>query len=535
MQPRPQRLLAARAITLANATSGADTITFDPTVFASAQTITLTSALPAISDDLTITGPGATLATISGNDLYELFYINFGKSLSISGLTLAHGRAASGSGGGIYNSQGSLTVTNSVFDSNVGSGTGGGAIYSIYGTGLSVSGTTFTGNSALYGEGGAIYSYGGPGLSVSSSTFTGNMALHGDGGAVAVISGTTLSVTDSSFSGNTSLYAGGGIYTGSGILTIRDSSFSGNASTSYSGGGIYNTSGGVIIGTTFSANTAVLNGGGLFLNNLSLLQIINSTIAGNSVSGTAAANGGGGLYAHQGSNSTKIINSTIANNSAANAATSGIWLDYNSLTIQNSIVADNNSANNCYFTNGSAITDGGHNLDNGTTCGFGGAVGQNTDPLLSALANNGGTTQTMALPGNSPALDAGSNPLAVDQDGNPLQYDQRGAGFPRISNTTVDIALTKPRHPRPISWWIAPMTPTCIPAPLRPTTALCAARSPSPIRWPRRNHHLRCKRVRCAADHHAVGHPANHHHRYEHHRIGRVAGHHRWCQPLPRL
>ncbi len=127
MQPQPQRLLAARGDQLANAISGADTITFDRTMFASAQTITLTSALPAISDDLTIR-PGATLATISGNDLYKLFYINFGKSLSISGLTLAHGRTPSGSGRHLQ-SPGFVTVTNSVFDSDVGSGTGGGAIY----------------------------------------------------------------------------------------------------------------------------------------------------------------------------------------------------------------------------------------------------------------------------------------------------------------------------------------------------------------------------------------------------------------------
>ena len=55
-------------------------------------------------------------------------------------------------------------------------------------------------------------------------------------------------------------------------------------------------------------------------------------------------------------------------------------------------------------------------------------------PLLGALANNGGPTQTHALLPGSPAIDSGSNALAVDQNGIPLSTDQRGAGFDRIQN-----------------------------------------------------------------------------------------------------
>ena len=45
---------------------GADTISFDPTVFATPQTILLGSELPQIDDDMTITGTGANLLTIDG-------------------------------------------------------------------------------------------------------------------------------------------------------------------------------------------------------------------------------------------------------------------------------------------------------------------------------------------------------------------------------------------------------------------------------------------------------------------------------------
>jgi len=58
-----------------------------------------------------------------------------------------------------------------------------------------------------------------------------------------------------------------------------------------------------------------------------------------------------------------------------------------------------------------------------------------TDPRLGPLANNGGSTQTMALLPGSPAINAGSNALTpVD-----TQYDQRGAGYSRIGDGTVDI------------------------------------------------------------------------------------------------
>ncbi|NJP07127.1 MAG: hypothetical protein HC837_16665 [Chloroflexaceae bacterium] len=53
-----------------------------------------------------------------------------------------------------------------------------------------------------------------------------------------------------------------------------------------------------------------------------------------------------------------------------------------------------------------------------------------SDPLLALLANNGGPAQTLALPANSPAIDAGSTTScpATDQRGIARPVDGNGDG-----------------------------------------------------------------------------------------------------------
>lgn len=89
----------------------------------------------------------------------------------------------------------------------------------------------------------------------------------------------------------------------------------------------------------------------------------------------------------------------------------------------NTIIAGND-CNNCYNGTGGTWTSLGHNLDSGSTCNFTqpGDL-QNTDPKLGPLADNGDTTQTMALLTGSPAIDAG------EDSGSPAT-DQRGVSRP---------------------------------------------------------------------------------------------------------
>ena len=89
-------LLSLReAIAFANAdSSGIATITFDPTVFATPQTITLTGSqleLSNTSETETITGPAAGV-TVSGGGLSRVFQVDAGVTASISGLTITGGK-----------------------------------------------------------------------------------------------------------------------------------------------------------------------------------------------------------------------------------------------------------------------------------------------------------------------------------------------------------------------------------------------------------------------------------------------------------
>jgi len=228
----------------------------------------------------------------------------------------------------------------------------------------------------------------------------------------------------------------GGAIANEGTLTLSDSTLSGNTAGDGGGGAIYNNGTTTLNSSTLSGNTASY--GGAVANLGGTLRIINSTLSANTAIGVDGTQGGGSLANYAVLASVVIINSTITGNTAVQAARSGLWLGAGTLTIQNSIVANNNGANNCAVTGGT-FTDGGNNLSNGTSCAFGGAVGQNTNPLLGALTNNGGVTQTHTLLSGSPAINAGNNAKALDAEGTPLTTDQRGTGFPRILDGTIDI------------------------------------------------------------------------------------------------
>ncbi len=198
-----------QAILSANFNSGPDTITFDPTVFASAKTITLTTGVLSITDAVTITGPGAKLATISGNNADRVFDVNVpgtGTAVAISGVTMTGGNRIEG--GGMFNLNAALTLTE----------------------------CAISGNKAFIG--GGIYANGGS-LVVQRCTLSGNSA--GSGGAIVFYSYSgSLTVDNSTISSNTVTSVGGGIYFGSKVgsgLTVRNSTITNNmASTA---GGIF--------------------------------------------------------------------------------------------------------------------------------------------------------------------------------------------------------------------------------------------------------------------------------------------------------
>jgi hypothetical protein len=84
--------------------------------FAVTGTVTLTSGQLSIGKNLTLSGPGPSLLTLSGNNASRIFQVTAG-TVTLSGLTLTRGRTT-GAGGAILNSGGTLTVSRCVLSSN---------------------------------------------------------------------------------------------------------------------------------------------------------------------------------------------------------------------------------------------------------------------------------------------------------------------------------------------------------------------------------------------------------------------------------
>src|SRR5262245_14221112 len=111
-----------QAVLDANGASGADSVAFS-SLFNSPQLITLTTGEIAINGQLVITGPGSSLATISGNKTSRIFNTALspaGAAINISGLTLVAGKPAKATdyGGAIVGIDEALTLTNCVFSGN---------------------------------------------------------------------------------------------------------------------------------------------------------------------------------------------------------------------------------------------------------------------------------------------------------------------------------------------------------------------------------------------------------------------------------
>ena len=425
-----------QAILDANAAAGADTVVFNAT-FNTTQTITLTGGVIAITRDLTITGTGANLLTVSGNNASRIFTVPEDLTIpqtpifpivSMSGMTLTQGNSltgvAPGLGGAIYN-KGTLTITNLVVTGNSSTG-GGGGIFSAASTTLNVINSTISNNTALGTFAGAgTAARGGGGInsfgtaSISGSTISGNKATDtsvGFGGGL--VNEGNLTVTNCIVTGNSATNNGGGISnnaTGANqFLTITNSTISNNTGNSDSsivlppanGGGLYleTTSTTNISNSTINSNAvlgvgsqtiAVGYGGGIEVQGT--LNLTNSTVSGNFAGGDS----GGINDSSSGPGNIVTINGSTIVNNRASSNFGGIYTDGTSTTIlkiRNSIVANNTGGQAPDI--GGQIESQGYNLFKNTTgtaitgITTGNIIG--VDPLIGALSYNGGATRTHA-------------------------------------------------------------------------------------------------------------------------------------------
>jgi hypothetical protein len=258
-------------------------------------TITLESALPDLSRNITIKGLGSSNSTVQRDTSapgFGIFKVDAGETVSLSGLTIARGDT-NGNGGGVHNF-GTVTVRDSTITGNSAAASGGGLENEMGGTAtvsdslltgntagsgggldnsgtVTVSGSLVIGNSASFGGG---LDSGGT-LTVSDSIFTRNSADFGGGLSVF---GTTV-VSDSLITGNSADFAGGGL-DNSGMVTVSDSVFTLNSAPSGLGGGLDNEGTAKVSDSLITGNSAGIDGGGIF-NNGTLTQSGN-IIIGNS-------------------------------------------------------------------------------------------------------------------------------------------------------------------------------------------------------------------------------------------------------------
>jgi len=251
-----------------------------------------------------------------------------------------------------------------------------------------------------------------------------------------------VNLFDSLIAGNSAMTTGGAIST-SGYLVATNDTFSGN-SASTNGGAVYNTDVFAATNDTFFGNSAGTSGGAVY--NANTFEASNDTFSGNSDPG-----GGGAIY---NSGTATVTASILAGNPPA--------------------VADN-TPNNCAGTASPPVTDGGFNVADDPSCGFGGPGANVSDSLiaLSPLANNGGPTQTEAIPSSSVAAsNVTTCPTSTDQRGKPRPATNCSAGAYQfvvppftggvaptdpLNLTATDGAITLNWQP-PVSGGTAPVT-----------------------------------------------------------------------------
>jgi hypothetical protein len=381
---------------LSDATDG-DTINFSVS-----GTIMLTSDQLSVNANIVIDGPGADMLAVNGDDESRVFYIWSGKTVTISGVTITHGKAdlvGDGFfGGGIYNDHSALTVSNCILSRN----------------------SADSGGGTMFNDG---RSGGRATLLITNSTLDGNETRVSIGGGVLNTARNrgraTLSITNSTLNGNFARSAGGGIYNdgefdGTARLTVSNSTLSDNSAHS-EGGGIYND------GNTGRA----------------MLSINNSTLSGNS---SSFAGGGGILNDHA---TLTVTNSTLSGNSRGRRNGNIILNKQATLEIGDTVLKAETSNTNILNDRGRIISFG-YNLssDNGGGVLTGTGDQVNTDPMLGPLQDNGGPTFTHALLSGSPAINAGDPDFTP-----PPAYDQRGPGFDRVVNGRIDIGAFEAQTP----------------------------------------------------------------------------------------
>ncbi|MEM9222098.1 MAG: choice-of-anchor Q domain-containing protein [Pseudomonadota bacterium] len=442
-------------------------------------TLTLTQGTELlITNGIKIQGNGIANTVIDGQDAHRVFNIETSDAVSLSQLTVANGYASgvSPDGGGIRAAATTidLTLDNVVVTSSSATRDGGGVVVGATTTGtLTIVDSTISSNTAAR-SGGGLFSFqvdvnatgsgfdmndadlSGGGLQVAAnlmltdSTVSNNTVIaatppSAEGAGLLVVGNATIS--GSSIIGNRLEHigaidaqaVGGGVTLRTGNSVIENSTIADNTVIGPTGSGGFGLGGGVFnAAETLTIKTSTVDGnsvtapetygGGVFSLAGSLLNIISSTVSGNSASGI-----GGGIF--QTTSELNLVNATIHGNTSPGAA--GIYQRLGSASVDNSTVSANTGGQAAYFrgsatisnsvflgnsvndAQGPRVTSGGNNVF-GTISGFSSAqsdvIGATAAQTFAAtgvydtttggqLADHGGPVRTVMISPTGPAKD----------------------------------------------------------------------------------------------------------------------------------
>jgi hypothetical protein len=367
---------------------------------------------------------------------------------------------------------------------------------------------------ALHFVGGALYAKTSA-VQLGNNQFTGNSALAGGdqrGGALAFDSATTFS-SDCSFNANIS-QIGGAVYSTAGTTTVQRCQFSAN--TGGAAGGALRTinSRGVIVSSVFSnnfsangggaafdgatvtvsnsifmANSASTDGGGIY--NSAISTVANCTL----ISNSANVFGGGIHNNYNNSATSTVVNCTLVSNSSGSAG--GAVHTRSPLRLQHCTIATNQSGkgggvysrgglpvwegatvsgvilagNTVNGTNQNVagpFTDAGYNLSSDTTPPLSGTSSNDLNPMLAALAANGGFAPTMALLPGSPAIDAFKDAAFPPTDQRGLLRPQRLFSDIGAYELAFSLSIARSNQTNWISYPSAPNQPYTLQSSLVP-------------------------------------------------------------------
>ncbi|MGO9956325.1 MAG: choice-of-anchor Q domain-containing protein [Solirubrobacteraceae bacterium] len=190
-----------------------------------------------------------------------------------------------------------------------------------------------------------------------------------------------------------------------------------------------------VSGSTFSGNTASFDGGAIDSGNFHGGGSV--TVSDSTFSDNTAGDGGGAIGSGagpSGGGSVTVSESTFSGNSATqlgDAIFAGV-----TVTVAGDVFAD------ACFVPAQTVDDQGYNV--GSSSCFNGGPGDVTSASLDlgSLADNGGSTQTMALESGSPAIGVIADPTSVTLGGSSVALcpasDQRGAPRPGFGASSCD-------------------------------------------------------------------------------------------------